>query len=60
MGRRVAEAAVLTDLAIGLGLNRDAFQRSFEDLEVDAHIARACGWMARLGLRSFPSSVLKN
>lgn len=59
-GRRVVDTAVLTDLALGLGLDGDAFQRSFDDVEVDAHIAHTRGWMERLGLRGFPSFVLEN
>ncbi len=61
-GRRIAEAAVLGELAAGIGLDRPAFEHAFEALSgaaTQAHIQTTRALMARLGASGFPTLALE-
>lgn len=61
-GRRIAEPAVLSELAAGIGLDRPAFERAFEALHgaaTQAHIQDTRALMARLGANGFPTLALE-
>ena len=59
-GLRVVEPDVLTAVAVGIGLDREAFAAAFAPDAAAAHIERTRGLMARFGLRGFPGFVLEN
>ena len=61
-GRRVAERPVLADLAADIGIDRDAFERAYDDLAGPAtreHVVATRALMNRLGATGFPSLVLE-
>ena len=58
-GRRVVEPQVLVELAMGLGLDAEAFRQSFHGAPADEHIERTRGFMSRLEVRGFPGFVLE-
>jgi putative protein-disulfide isomerase len=61
-GRRIADRAVLVELAASIGLDTGAFDRRLSEVEgapVGAHIRQARAFMALHGLRGFPSAVLE-
>jgi putative protein-disulfide isomerase len=61
-GRRVAEAAVLTELAAEIGLRTDAFAAAFQRLQgeaTQAHIAASRALLARAGGGGFPTFLLE-
>lgn len=61
-GRRIADAAVLADLAVALGLEHEAFTAAFERLQGAAtqqHMADSRRLLARVGGRGFPTFVLE-
>ncbi|AAQ60605.1 putative protein-disulfide isomerase, contains CxxC motif [Chromobacterium violaceum] len=60
-GRRIAEFAVLSELAVELGADAGAFQAAWQPAREDAekHIDDTRRRMGQLGLRGFPSAVLE-
>jgi len=61
-GRRIADAAVLKDLAVELGLDVEAFGRAYERLQgaaTQAHIEQSRALLSRVGGRGFPTFVLE-
>lgn len=61
-GRRIADRAVLVEMAGTLGMGMDAFAQAFDELEgapVEQHIAATRQLMARIGVRGFPGFVLE-
>ncbi|WP_283189643.1 DsbA family protein [Pseudomonas sp. PMCC200344] len=59
-GRRIADEAVLLELAIDIGLELQAFQAAFKAAETDRHIkdSRAC--LAEVGGQGFPTFALEH
>ena len=61
-GRRIADRAVLEELAAEIGLDREAFAaalRAAEGEAVQRHISQTRALMQRLGVQGFPSFVLE-
>jgi putative protein-disulfide isomerase len=62
-GRRICDAAVLTELAEAIGLSRDVFVAAFERMANDgstqAHISESRALLARAGGHGFPTFVLE-
>ncbi|GKS87855.1 DsbA family protein [Acidovorax sp. SUPP2539] len=61
-GRRVADAAVLQDLAAELGLDAEAFRAAFAQWQgapTQAHFAESRQWLARAGGQGFPTLALE-
>ncbi|WP_434634531.1 DsbA family protein [Chromobacterium sp. CV08] len=60
-GRRIAEFAVLAELAAELGIAAERFEPAWREARTEAerHIDDTRRQMARLGLRGFPSAVLE-
>ena len=61
-GRRIADAAVLAELAMTVGLQRDAFVAAFEQASGEptrAHIAASRALLERVGGHGFPTFVLE-
>ena len=61
-GRRIAEATVLRELAVEVGIAGDAFDRAFSRLHGEAtraHIAASRDLAARAGSSGFPSFLLE-
>ena len=61
-GRRIADRAVLEELAAAIGLDREAFATALRAVEgegVQRHIGQTRALMQRLGVQGFPSFVLE-
>jgi putative protein-disulfide isomerase len=61
-GRRIADAAVLVELAAEIGLDRNAFVAAFEAASGEstrAHIAESRAFLARAGGQGFPTFALE-
>jgi putative protein-disulfide isomerase len=61
-GQRIADVAVLGQLAAELGMNAEAFGRAYERLQgaaTQAHIEQSRALLARVGGRGFPTVVLE-
>lgn len=61
-GRRIAETAVLSDLAAEIGLRREAFAVAFEQVHgasTNAHIGTSRALLARVGGSGFPTFALE-
>jgi putative protein-disulfide isomerase len=61
-GKRIADFAVLRDLAVELGLEGDAFEhafRRFEGAATQAHIAQSRALLAQVGGQGFPTFALQ-
>ena len=61
-GRRIADEAVLHELAVGLGLDGPAFDAAFESCRgqpVQAHMASSRELLARVGGGGYPTFVLE-
>jgi putative protein-disulfide isomerase len=62
LGRRIAEVAVLQELAAELGLRVDDFGRAYERLQgaaTQAHIEQSRALLARIGGHGFPTFTLE-
>jgi putative protein-disulfide isomerase len=62
-GRRIADFAVLLDLALALGLDAGSFTAAYQQLEgagCKAHIAESRALLARVGGQGFPSFALES
>lgn len=58
-GRRVVETDTLAELGAGIGLDPQAFGKSFDLDRAADHIKGSRAFMDRLGLHGFPSFVLE-
>ena len=61
-GRRIADRAVLEELAEAIGLDREAFTKALRDVEGEAvqqHIGQTRALMSRLQVQGFPSMALE-
>jgi len=58
-GRHVVRDDVLKDLAVGLGLDADAFIAASRTSEADAHIGETRSLMRRTGAQGFPTFILE-
>ncbi|MBN3861068.1 DsbA family protein [Pseudomonas frederiksbergensis] len=58
-GRRIADEAVLLELAIQMGLEPETFQQAFNEADTDRHIKDSRGLLARVGGQGFPTFALE-
>ncbi len=58
-GLRVVEPQVLADVAVQVGLDRDAFMAAWKQAAVDEHIERSRELMGQLGAQGFPFFALQ-
>lgn len=58
-GRRIADEAVLFELAKGLGLELQAFQAAYEQAGTDHHIKESRALLANVGGQGFPTFALE-
>lgn len=58
-GRRIADEAVLFELASDIGLEPDAFQSAFKSAETDRHIKASRALLADVGGHGFPTFALE-
>jgi putative protein-disulfide isomerase len=61
-GRRIADFAVLLDLALAQGLDADTFTAAYRQLQAEAtqaHIAESRALLARVGGQGFPTFALE-
>ncbi|MHC8330164.1 DsbA family protein [Pseudomonas sp. LB1P83] len=58
-GRRIADAAVLVELAEDIGLETQAFQLAFKEAETDRHVRESRALLAEVGGQGFPTFVLE-
>lgn len=58
-GRRIADEAVLLELAIQTGLEPEAFQQAFNEADTDRHIKDSRALLARVGGQGFPTFALE-
>jgi len=62
-GRRIADTDVLADVAVDIGLERQAFVQAFEQArgaKVQAHIQATRELMSRIGAQGFPTLALEH
>lgn len=62
-GRRIADATVLQEIAVDIGLDASAFAEAFERLAgaaTDRHIAESRSLLADIGGRGFPTFALQH
>jgi len=58
-GRRIADEAVLIELAKDIGLEAEAFQSAFENADTDRHIKASRALLASVGGHGFPTFALE-
>ncbi|MBU6958650.1 DsbA family protein [Pseudomonas sp. CVAP len=61
-GRRIADEAVLLELAVSIGLEAESFKREFKDAlanETQDHIKKSRALLAQVGGQGFPTLVLE-
>ncbi|VVQ32146.1 hypothetical protein PS943_02719 [Pseudomonas fluorescens] len=59
-GRRIADEAVLLELAKDIGLEPQAFQAAFKAAETDRHIKDSRARLAKVGGQGFPTFALEH
>ena len=59
-GRRIADESVLFELAHGMGLNRQTFERAFRAADTEGHISNSRAFLAKVGGQGFPTLVLED
>jgi putative protein-disulfide isomerase len=59
-GRRIADESVLFELAHGMGLDRQAFERAFSAVDTEGHISNSRAFLAKVGGQGFPTLVLED
>ncbi|TPG82229.1 DsbA family protein [Pseudomonas mandelii] len=59
-GRRIADEAVLFELAQDIGLEPQAFQAAFNKAETDRHIKDSRAFLAEVGGQGFPTFALEH
>lgn len=58
-GRRVVEHDVLCDIAVEIGLERDAFDAALKRVPLEEHLSATQRLMSRVGAQGFPTFVLE-
>lgn len=58
-GRRIADEAVLLELATQTGLEPEAFQQAFDEADTDHHIKDSRALLAKVGGQGFPTFALE-
>jgi putative protein-disulfide isomerase len=58
-GRRIADNAVLLDLATQSGLEPEAFQQAFNEADTERHIKDSRALLAKVGGQGFPTFALE-
>jgi len=58
-GRRIADESVLFELALGMGLDRQAFERAFMAADTEGHIRKSRALLAKVGGQGFPTLALE-
>jgi putative protein-disulfide isomerase len=58
-GRRIADEAVLLELATQTGLEPEAFQQAFNDADTERHIKDSRALLANVGGQGFPTFALE-
>ncbi|WP_223457437.1 DsbA family protein [Pseudomonas sp. GL-RE-19] len=59
-GRRIADESVLFELAHGMGLDREAFERAFRAADTEGHIRNSRALLAKVGGQGFPTLALEH
>jgi len=59
-GRRIADESVLFELAHGMGLDRQTFERAFRAADTEGHISNSRAFLAKVGGQGFPTLVLED
>ena len=58
-GRRIADESVLFELAHGMGLDPQDFERTFRMVDTESHIRDSRALLAKVGGQGFPTLVLE-
>jgi len=59
-GRRIADESVLFELAQGMGLARETFERAFRAADTEGHIRNSRALLAKVGGQGFPTLALEH
>ncbi|VVQ09449.1 hypothetical protein PS934_03458 [Pseudomonas fluorescens] len=59
-GRRIADESVLFELAHGMGLDREAFEKAFRAADTEGHIKNSRALLAKVGGQGFPTLALEH
>jgi putative protein-disulfide isomerase len=59
-GRRIADESVLFELAHGMGLDPQDFERAFRMVDTESHIRDSRALLAKVGGQGFPTLVLEH
>jgi putative protein-disulfide isomerase len=59
-GCRIADESVLFELAQGMGLDREAFERAFRAADTEGHIRNSRALLAKVGGQGFPTLALEH
>lgn len=59
-GRRIADESVLFELAHGIGLDRQTFERAFRAADTEGHIRNSRALLAKVGGQGFPTLALEH
>ncbi|MGO4309073.1 DsbA family protein [Pseudomonas sp. KB_15] len=59
-GRRIADESVLFELALGMGLDRQAFEKAFMAADTEGHIRNSRALLAKVGGQGFPTLALEH
>ncbi|MNF56512.1 hypothetical protein D3C84_380010 [compost metagenome] len=59
-GRRIADESVLFELAHGMGLDRQTFERAFRAADTEGHIRNSRALLAKVGGQGFPTLALEH
>ncbi|KRA88821.1 protein-disulfide isomerase [Pseudomonas sp. Root68] len=59
-GRRIADESVLFELAQGMGLDREAFEKAFRSADTEGHIRNSRALLAKVGGQGFPTLALEH
>ncbi|WP_460053670.1 DsbA family protein [Pseudomonas sp. S2_D06] len=59
-GRRIADESVLFELAQGMGLDREAFEKTFRSADTEGHIRNSRALLAKVGGQGFPTLALEH
>lgn len=59
-GRRIADESVLFELAQGMGLDHEAFEKAFRAADTEGHIRNSRALLAKVGGQGFPTLALEH
>lgn len=59
-GRRIADESVLFELAHGMELDREAFEKAFRAADTEGHIRNSRALLAKVGGQGFPTLALEH